>query len=69
LKKRKRFPTIALVYEENEVRDLPSLERPKKKKDNSKVMCYKCKELGHYANQCPQKDNKANKQGRVKKNI
>jgi hypothetical protein len=69
LKKRKRFPTITLEYEENEVRDLLALERPKKKKDNSKVLCYKCKELGHYTNQCPQKDNKANKQGRVKKNI
>jgi hypothetical protein len=69
LKKRKRFPTIALVYEENEVRDLLALERSKKKKYNSKVLCYKCKELGHYADQCPQRDNKANKQGRVKKNI
>jgi hypothetical protein len=40
-------------YEEMEVRDLLALERPKKKKDNSKVLCYKCKELGHYADQCP----------------
>jgi hypothetical protein len=44
LKKRKRFPAIALEYEENEVKDLLALEIPKKKKkikikkkDNSKV--------------------------------
>jgi hypothetical protein len=73
LKKRERFPTTVVEYEENEVRDLLALEIPKKKKikekDNSKVLCYKCKELGHYADQCPQKGNKENKQGRVKKNI
>jgi hypothetical protein len=67
LKKRKRFPTIALDYEENEVRDLLALEIPKKKKkikkkENSKVMCFRCKELGHYANKCPERDNKANRQ-------
>jgi hypothetical protein len=68
LKKRKRFPTIALEYEENEVRDLLALEIPKnkkkmiKKKDISKVQCFKCKELGHYADKCPERDNKANRQ-------
>jgi hypothetical protein len=69
LKKRKRFPTIALVYEENEVRDLLALERPKRKKDNSKVLCFNCKDLGHYADKCPERDNKANRQGSVKKNL
>jgi hypothetical protein len=68
-KKRERFPTTVVEYEENEVRDLLALERPKRKKDNSKVLCYKCKELGHYADQCPERDNKANMQGRVKKNL
>jgi hypothetical protein len=62
-------------YEENEVRDLLALEIPKKEKkktkekDNSKMLCWNCRELGHYANKCPEKDNKANKQGSVKKNL
>jgi hypothetical protein len=47
-KKRECFPTTEVEYEENEVRDLLALESPKGRKDNSKVMCSKCKELGHY---------------------
>jgi hypothetical protein len=45
LKKRKRFPTTVVEYEENEVRDLLALEIPKRKKkkikekDNSKTLC------------------------------
>jgi hypothetical protein len=44
-------------YEENEVRDLLALEIPKKKKkikekDNSKMLCWNCRELGHYAREC-----------------
>jgi hypothetical protein len=60
LKKRKRFPTIAMEYEENEVKDLLALEIPKKKKkkikekDNSKTLCWNCRELGHYAKECPE---------------
>jgi hypothetical protein len=51
------FPTIALEYEENKVKDLLALEIPKKKrkikeKDNSKTLCWNCKELGHYAKEC-----------------
>jgi hypothetical protein len=74
LKKRKRFPTIALEYEENEVRDLLAPEIPKRKKkikekDNSKVLCLNCKELGHYADECPERDNKANGQDSVKKDL
>jgi hypothetical protein len=75
LKKRKRCPTTVVEYEENEVRDLLALEIPKKEKkktkekDNSKMLCWNCRELGHYANKCPEKDNKANKQGSVKKNL
>jgi hypothetical protein len=73
-KKRERFPTTIVEYEENEVRDLLALEAPNKKmkikkKDNSKVMCSNCKELGHYADKCPERDNKANRQGSVKKNL
>jgi hypothetical protein len=62
-------------YEEMEVRDLLALEIPKKKKkmikkkDNSKVMCFKCKELGHYADKFLERDNKANRQGSMKKNL
>jgi hypothetical protein len=59
LKKRKRFPTITLEYEGNEVKDLLALEIPKKKKkkikekDNSKTLCWNCRELGHYVKECP----------------
>jgi hypothetical protein len=56
-------------YEESELRGLLALERPKKKKDNSKVQCFKCKELGHYADKCPERNNKANRQGGVKKDL
>jgi hypothetical protein len=62
LKKRERFPTTIVEYEENKVRDLLALERPKKKKDNSKVICFNCKEPGHYANKCPERSNEANRQ-------
>jgi hypothetical protein len=60
---------MVVEYEENEVRDLLALERPQNKKDNSKLMCFNWKELGHYANKCPEKDNKANSLGNVKKNL
>jgi hypothetical protein len=68
-RKRERLPTTIVEYEEQELRDLVALERPKKKKDNSKVMCYHCKELGHYADKCPKRSNKANRQGSVKKDL
>jgi hypothetical protein len=68
-RKRERFPTTRMEYEEMEVRNLLALERPKKKKDNSKVMCFNCKELGHYADKYPERDNKANRQGIMKKNL
>jgi hypothetical protein len=63
LKKRKRCPTTVVKYEENEVRDLLALEIPKKEKkkkkkikekDNSKTLCWNCRELGHYAKECPE---------------
>jgi hypothetical protein len=68
-RKRDRFPTAILEYEEMEVRDLLALERPKKKKDKSKVLYSNCKELGHYAEKCTERNNKANRQGSVKKDL
>jgi hypothetical protein len=37
-KKREKISTAIVEYEENEVRDLLALERPKRKKDNNKVV-------------------------------
>jgi hypothetical protein len=71
-KKRERFPTVVVEYQENEIRDLLALELPTKKKKKhvySKVLCSKCKELGHYASRCPKRYNKANTQGSVKKEL
>src|SRR3954465_2701623 len=52
-KKRERSPT----YEEHELEELLALERPnKKKKDISQLQCYNCKEMGHYASECPEKE-------------
>jgi hypothetical protein len=61
-RKRERLPTAIVEYEEMEVRDLLALERPKKKKDTSKVLCLNCKELEHYAKKCPERNNKVNMQ-------
>jgi hypothetical protein len=68
-RKQERFSTAVVEYEEMEVRDLLALERPKKKKDNSKVLCPNCKELGHYAKKYPKRNNKANEHGSEKKNL
>jgi hypothetical protein len=68
-RKQERFPTAIVEYGEKEVRELLALERSQKKKDNSKLMFFNCKELGHYVNKCPEKDNKANSLGSVKKNL
>jgi hypothetical protein len=56
-------------YEEMEVRDLLALERPKNKKNDSKVLCFNCKELGHYAKKCLKENNKANRPGGMKKDL
>src|SRR3954470_19265365 len=63
-KKRERFPTFEMRYEEHELEELLALERPKKKKkDISQLQCYNCKEMGHYASDCPEKKkNQGNKQ-------
>jgi hypothetical protein len=72
-KQRERFPTTIVEYQENELRELLALELPTKKKKkkqvHSKVLCFKCKELGHYASKCPERNNKANTQGSVKKDL
>jgi hypothetical protein len=71
-KKWKRLSTTVVEYEENEVRDLLALERPKKKKKKqgySKVLCFNCREEGHFVDQCPERNNKANIQGSVKKDF
>src|SRR5215216_5788374 len=55
-KKRERFPTYVVKYEEHELEELLALDRPKKKKkDISQLQCYNCKEMGHYASECPEK--------------
>jgi hypothetical protein len=59
-RKRERFPTAIVEYGDMEVRDLLALEKPQKKKENSKVLCFNCKELGYYADKCLERDNKAN---------
>jgi len=62
-----RFPTFVVKYEEHELEELLALERPKKKKkDISQLQCYNCKEMGHYASDCPEKKkNQGNKQETV----
>jgi hypothetical protein len=67
---------MVVEYEENEVRDLLALEIPKRKKkkkikekENSKVLCLKCKELGHYVDKCSEMYNKVNGQDSVKRDI
>jgi hypothetical protein len=56
-KERERFSTTLVEYQENEVTELLALElSTKKKKDLSHITCFKCKQKGHYLNQCPEKN-------------
>jgi hypothetical protein len=60
-KKRERFPTTIMEYQENEIRDLLALELPtkkKKKQDYSKILCFHCREQGHFADQCQKRTTK-----------
>jgi hypothetical protein len=68
-RKQESFPTTIVEYEEMEVRDLLALKRPKTKKNNSMVLCFNCKEPGHYAKKCPERNNQANRQDSVKKDL
>jgi hypothetical protein len=50
----------------------PKDRRPKKKKkkqDYSKILKFNCKELGHFADQCPERNNKSSTPGSVKKDL
>jgi hypothetical protein len=47
-----------MEYEKQDLEDLLALEKPKKKKDISQVECRKCKKLGHYSWDCPDKKGK-----------
>jgi hypothetical protein len=72
--KRERFPTAEVEYQENEIKNLLALEIPTKKKrrrkqDCSHITCFHCRELGHYASQCPEKGQAINPPGSIKKDL
>jgi hypothetical protein len=69
LRKRECFSPTIVEYKENEVKDLLALERPKGRKDDSKVMCTKCKELGHYKRNCPTRYHGVNMQDSTKRDL
>jgi hypothetical protein len=54
LKKRKE-------REEREEGSLKKSKKPRYKKDASKIRCYNCKKMGHYAAQCPLRHEKGKK--------
>src|SRR4051812_47376540 len=66
LRRQGDFPTFEVRYEEHELEEVLALEKTKKKKEKSQVQCCNCKEMGHYANECPEKKKKkGNKQETV----
>ena len=66
--KRTRSEAFAIEYDRKEIEALLALEESKKKRklgsnqhhseprrDISQVLCFKCNEIGHYADNCPEK--------------
>jgi hypothetical protein len=45
------------------------LDGDKGTEGNNKVLCFKCKEIGHYPPKCLKRYNKANTRGSVKKDL
>jgi hypothetical protein len=72
-KKHERFLTATVECQENEIRDFLALELPtkkkKKKKDHSKILCFLCREQGHFADQCLERKYKAKTRGSEKKDL
>jgi hypothetical protein len=69
--------------QEDEIRDLLALELPIKKKKKKKkkrkkmmmkqthsnILCFHCREQGHFADQCPERNHKAKARGSEKKDL
>ena len=55
------FPTEEVEYDPQEIEALIGMERSRKRsrldsrKDLSHITCYRCKESGHYLNNCPKR--------------
>src|SRR3954463_10106907 len=62
LRRQGDFPTFEVRYEEQELEELLALEKPKKKKEKCQIQCCNCKEMGDYANECPENKKKKYKE-------
>ena len=55
------FPTEEVAYDPQEIEALIEMERSRKRnrleprRDLSHITCYRCKESGHYLNNCPKR--------------